>query len=51
MLAIPMFSTMRYIDNQEKYDGRGYPNGLVADEIPLAARISALADVFGCTYI
>ncbi len=32
--------------HQEKYDGRGYPNGVVGDDIPLSARISALADVF-----
>ena len=27
-------------------DGRGYPRGLVGDEIPLSARIMALADVY-----
>lgn len=32
--------------HQEKYDGRGYPNGISGEEIPLSARISALADVF-----
>ncbi len=32
--------------HQEKFDGRGYPNGLEGQEIPLSARISALADVF-----
>src|SRR5258708_12772697 len=32
--------------DQEKYDGSGYPNGLVADHIPLCARIVAVADVY-----
>lgn len=32
--------------HQEKFDGRGYPNGISGTDIPLAARISALADVF-----
>ena len=32
--------------HHEKWDGTGYPNGLKADEIPLCARIMALADVF-----
>lgn len=32
--------------HHEKYDGSGYPNGLVGEEIPLYARIVAVADVF-----
>lgn len=32
--------------HQEKFDGSGYPNGIQNSDIPLAARISALADVF-----
>lgn len=32
--------------HHEKYDGSGYPDKLKADEIPLEARIMALADVF-----
>jgi response regulator RpfG family c-di-GMP phosphodiesterase len=32
--------------HHEKYNGRGYPNGLAAEEIPLYARIVAIADVF-----
>ena len=32
--------------HHEKYDGQGYPQGLVGKEIPLAARIMALADVY-----
>ncbi len=32
--------------HHEKYDGSGYPAGLAGDEIPLAARIVAVADVY-----
>ncbi len=32
--------------HQERYDGSGYPDGLLGDEIPYLARILAIADVF-----
>jgi len=32
--------------HHERWDGAGYPNGLKADEIPVAARVVAVADVF-----
>jgi putative two-component system response regulator len=32
--------------HHEKYDGTGYPHGLSGDDIPLCARIVALADVY-----
>lgn len=32
--------------HHEKWDGTGYPTGLKGEEIPLAARIMAVADVF-----
>ncbi len=32
--------------HHERWDGSGYPDGLRGDEIPLAARVVALADVF-----
>jgi putative two-component system response regulator len=32
--------------HHERWDGRGYPDGLAAERIPLAARIVAVADVF-----
>lgn len=34
------------LNHHEKWDGTGYPNGLVAEEIPESARIVAIADVF-----
>ena len=33
-------------NHHERWDGRGYPKGLAGDEIPLAARIVAIADVY-----
>lgn len=33
-------------NHHEKWDGSGYPRGLKGDEIPLSARIVALADVY-----
>jgi HD-GYP domain-containing protein (c-di-GMP phosphodiesterase class II) len=38
-LDIPYF-------HHEKWDGTGYPRGLIGDQIPLAARIFAVADVY-----
>lgn len=32
--------------HHERWDGNGYPNGLAGDDIPLSARIMAIADVF-----
>jgi len=34
------------ISHHEKWNGRGYPQGLAGDNIPLAARIVGLVDVF-----
>lgn len=34
------------LSHQEKWDGSGYPQGLAGRQIPLSARIIALADVF-----
>jgi two-component system response regulator RpfG len=34
------------LGHHEKYDGSGYPYGLVRDHIPLPARIVAVADVY-----
>ena len=32
--------------HHERYDGTGYPDRLAGDEIPLAARFVAVADVY-----
>jgi len=32
--------------HQEKWDGSGYPEGLAGDDIPIAARLMAVADVY-----
>ena len=32
--------------HHERIDGRGYPDGLIADEIPLASRIIAVCDTY-----
>lgn len=32
--------------HHERWDGRGYPDGLKGDEIPLSAQVVALADVY-----
>ncbi len=34
------------LGHHEKFDGSGYPQGLVGEAIPLPARIAAVADVF-----
>jgi len=34
------------LSHHEKWDGNGYPDGLVGEAIPQAGRIAALADVF-----
>lgn len=32
--------------HHEKYDGKGYPDGLVGDDIPISAQIVSIADIF-----
>ena len=38
------YEVARY--HHEKYNGKGYPDGLSGEEIPLHARVMAIADVF-----
>lgn len=33
-------------DHHERFDGRGYPNGIAGEEIPLGARVLGVADAF-----
>lgn len=44
----PELSELRLIavHHHERWDGKGYPNGLVAEEIPLLARIVNMADTW-----
>jgi len=44
----PAYRTAREIarSHHERWDGRGYPDGLKGNSIPLAARITAIADAF-----
>ena len=46
--SLGFLETTRQIagSHHEKWDGSGYPQGLVGEAIPLAARLMALADVF-----
>ncbi|UII56260.1 HD-GYP domain-containing protein [Cytobacillus spongiae] len=47
---IPFLREVKILDmvlyHHERYDGKGYPRGLVGDEIPLEARIMSVADTF-----
>jgi PAS domain S-box-containing protein/putative nucleotidyltransferase with HDIG domain len=53
-LALDMLKPIAYLNNaldipychHEKWDGSGYPRGLKGEQIPLAARIFAVADVY-----
>jgi len=54
VLAYEMLSPIHYLGNaldipychHEKWDGSGYPRGLKGEQIPLAARIFAIVDVW-----
>lgn len=44
----PFFAMARLVarSHHERWDGSGYPDGLIGENIPLPARIVAIADVF-----
>lgn len=44
----PFLQTVKELaySHQEKWDGSGYPQGLVEDHIPVSARLMAIADVY-----
>ncbi len=48
MCNLPAMEETAYIvrHHHERYDGTGYPDGLVGEHIPITARVLALADVF-----
>src|SRR5205085_5563608 len=54
LLAYDLLSSIKYLRpaldipycHHEKWDGSGYPRGLVGDAIPLAARMFAVVDVW-----
>jgi len=43
-LDLPLIVKQMVRSHHERYDGRGYPDGLAGEEIPLAARILSVAD-------
>jgi HD-GYP domain-containing protein (c-di-GMP phosphodiesterase class II) len=46
--GIPFLNEARALirHHHERWDGRGYPDGLQGDAIPLGARVIAIADVY-----
>ncbi len=46
--AIPDFARIRegIRGHHERWDGRGYPDGMAGEEIPLVARLMAVADIY-----
>ncbi len=44
--ALLQAGEMVALNHHERWDGSGYPNGISGEEIPLSARLCAVADVF-----
>ena len=47
-IEVPFLTLAKEIayGHQEKWDGSGYPQGLTGDDIPISARLMAVADVY-----
>lgn len=45
-LKLPQLVMNVILSHHENYDGSGYPNGLKADDIPLAARLIRITDTY-----
>jgi putative nucleotidyltransferase with HDIG domain len=45
-VCLPVATVQGVLHHHERFDGRGYPAGLQGADIPLAARILAVADTF-----
>ena len=45
-LPLPDSTVAAVRHHHERFDGRGYPDGLAGEEIPIGARIVAVADAF-----
>ena len=45
---VPLFELAAEValNHHERYDGKGYPSGLMAEEIPLSARITSVVDFY-----
>jgi len=46
LLSIKHYQVFQFYLYHEHFDGNGYPNKLKNEEIPIVARITAVADVF-----
>ncbi len=48
LVKIPMYKKLAEVvkSHHERFDGKGYPDGLSGDEIPLLSRIMIIADAF-----
>jgi HD-GYP domain-containing protein (c-di-GMP phosphodiesterase class II) len=45
-IPLPCMAREIALGHHEKWDGRGYPRRLVGEQIPVAARIVAIVDVY-----